>query len=513
MKRKYLIPQILLIIFSQLSVLICKAQDFGFSQFYNTPTLVNPALIAEDDQNTRFNFSYRLQSLETDDNNNTALLGLHYPTFFSKDGQRRGVLGLTFYYDNLVNFLESSGGLFTFAYGIKKPWGIINLGLQAGINQRRINNEGFTTDSQYTDEFGFNPDSDTQEAFGNQAIAFPTFSSGIYLRSNPESHKRFYYFGLALNNWNEPDIAFIGNVSNNLPRNFHMMGAWEAWRGVRLSIIPNFQWVNRLNENNLTLGSWLHYHVGLGPEKDLSDVLKLGAWYHSNQIFTLGMGLDRKKYAITASYDLPLGQNQLAFPFRSTVEINVKFKITRTPKNKRKEPGPIDMIADTVVYTDTIRVIEKNTFKELGQDSIHSKTDVLTEIPIDEVDFSQKEYEIDTFFVEAILEFPDLLINVSDGDNFLSDALKNDLNNIIKILYLNPKIGVEMISQGDPQNPSWEAERQEKLEVLKNYFKRYNIREIRINYSLINEEERIEKGLIIDKNQILIRSKENSQLP
>lgn len=198
MKRKLFFVSVLLFLAGTL-----KAQDHLYSQFYNSPNYLNPALNGQFDGDLRMNLIYRSQwgNISGPLTYYTMSVDYHVPKFNGGFGlmmtkASEGVAGL--------NKTNISG---IYSYSVTTDNSILSFGIQAGFTNRNINYEKLV--------------------FADQLDAGGIIPGGVSSATPPEFNNKFFFdsgaginlvtgnfmIGAAAQHINKPDESFTGTDS------------------------------------------------------------------------------------------------------------------------------------------------------------------------------------------------------------------------------------------------------------------------------------------------------------
>jgi type IX secretion system PorP/SprF family membrane protein len=197
-----------------------NAQDLHYSQFYNSPQNINPALTGVFNGDHRFVASLRDQwrfvpvpwfTLSGAYDRKLYLLkgNEHFlggGVSLNHDRQGDGRLNLT--------SLNVNGAY----HRILAPNHIVSGGLQIGFASRGFNSQTLTWDKQWSVDNGFSPNAPTGESFGDfERINF--FETGLGLNYRYQQNARtFADLGLSALHLFKPNNAFYGSDIANLPQ-------------------------------------------------------------------------------------------------------------------------------------------------------------------------------------------------------------------------------------------------------------------------------------------------------
>ena len=207
---------IFLVSFLSCFSLFLKAQDLKFSQFYNSPLNLNPALTGKIPGIARVVVNYRNQD-------NPVVAASAYSTISAsadfgllRDVMNDNVLGVGM----VVNSDNQGAGalktiqiMASVAYHLgmgydKKHW--IHAGFQGGLVQRRIDVGSFYWQSQYIPNQGFDQTLPSLENIQNNSILYPNLNAGIFWNSSFSKNINAFA-GAGLFNILKPKESFEGD--------------------------------------------------------------------------------------------------------------------------------------------------------------------------------------------------------------------------------------------------------------------------------------------------------------
>ena len=337
-----------------------NAQNVTFSQYHLAPVQTNPAMIATSNQ-TQIILNYRNQFIGAGTSYETPMVSVIYP--WVKGGvKRKAAFGLSFLQDKTGDggILTSTGGIATGAFnfnlnpvskkGEVKYHKFISIGAQVGFFQRRVNQEALASGAQW-DGANFDPNLGLGEQFldnniFNASLTFPLVNAGALFYMADRCGRQKAYFGITMQNVNQPDIAFFSEESRLNPQLVYSAGmSFDA--GYSFSFQPNIRWVRLDKSNEFRIGSLFYYNIQ-GSAQGFIGQGKVGAglWYDSNSSMAVSIEVDQPKYFVGFSYDLGASQplNNLG---NASWEISVGLKFGKKCFNDRNPVIPA--IKDTTV--------------------------------------------------------------------------------------------------------------------------------------------------------------------
>jgi len=210
-------------IFLVLSFLLMRltgfAQDHMYSQFFNSPVYLNPALNGQFEGDLRMNLIYRNQwsSVPGSLNYLTASLDYNIPKFGGGIGLifTRASEGTAYLNDNNI------AGLYSYSVGSDNF--VLSFGLQAGISNRSIDYSKLVFGDQIDPRLGYIPGSTT-------SADLPQFNNKFYFDSGAGINlvAGNFMIGGALQHINQPNESFTGAPAK-LPMRFtgHVSYRWD----------------------------------------------------------------------------------------------------------------------------------------------------------------------------------------------------------------------------------------------------------------------------------------------
>lgn len=328
-----------ILLITSFAFIAASAQDMHFSQFYNTPLLVNPSLAGNDDGTFQGMLNYRSQW------NNT------YQTFgLSLDGGLmkkidKGFLGLG---GAVFNDTQGDAGLnrlnakFSVAYHNQiSRQQYFTAGISGGVSQKSIDRSKLIWDDQY-DGTSSGPNLVSNATLFNPNVLSPDFSLGFnYLfKENEYVGKRRFLLGGAVHNLVNVDDAFIDATGER--RNFRYVIHSEASlpiRGTNIEIQPSGMFSLQGTSEELLMGVNVRYE--LKEESKFTDFSKtnavtIGVFARQLKSIVAYAGLQLDKYNIGINYDLGINPNN---PIRGAFELSIKY-INLTKFNNVYTPAP-----------------------------------------------------------------------------------------------------------------------------------------------------------------------------
>ncbi len=434
-----------------------KSQDFAFSQYWNSPSLTNPAAILQSSA-AQIRLNYRYQELPTGDFYSTALLSGIYPLLNQQKAQPWGAISLSLLRDNQGGLSQTNGVLAGAAYRIYFLNSELNFGLQGGFFQRHIGDDTYRTDSQFTSS-GFDPNLPIQESLVGINTYYGLVSTGLQWTQRDEKETPLWWLGVAWQNINRPTLNELEGFTESfrLPSYFTGTGGFRLWSDARWSISPQFRWINRLDFNYLHLGADFSYHLDANAAlKKLGD-LHFGAWYYTNQAVLLAFTWDQPKFLLTFSYDVALGEESRVWLGNGALELTLGLKIARRPARKEDKDFFIEDAVGAILEqgkalvkqepdsTVSMSPSPEDSISKPIRDTIPPAKDTnnlaLTETVADD---SLAEEEVTIRL--AALDFPDLKLRFSNVENRLTPTSLKNIDELAQSLVYYEDTEIEIVT-------------------------------------------------------------------
>ena len=334
-KHKFLIFIILLITFHLIS-LEMKSQDAHFSQFYNAPLTLNPALAGAFNGDVRIltNFRDQWQSVTTP-----------YKTFsFSGDMGMLSMRTSTGYLGAGISFMsdktgDSKLGLnqvnLAIAYHVKVSRdNNISGGIQCGIAQESINLDNLSWDNQY-DGNNYNPDLPSNEPVISSNRIFMDIGAGMQWTNakrenySAASNKFHMKLGFAVFHLNSPNISFYSSAKNILPMKLVTHCDFQfALNNSNISLAPSFVYIQQGSQQNIIAGTLLRFN--LIEESKYTGFVKgaaasFGGFYRPGDAIIPTVQLEMSNYAIGLSYDVNISDLRNVSFGKGGFEISLRY--------------------------------------------------------------------------------------------------------------------------------------------------------------------------------------------
>jgi type IX secretion system PorP/SprF family membrane protein len=318
------LPVILIFFFSTFRI---SGQDLHYSQFYNSPLNINPALAGVFNGDHRVVLSMRDQ---------WRFVPVPWLTFsgaydrqlYLKDQSKHFIgAGASFNYDRQG---DSKLNLTTLSFSgsyhrILSPRHILSGGLQLGISTRGFNTESLTWDKQW-DGDSFNAQLPTGELFDNfERIFFVETALGINYRYQASS-RTYVDVGGAANHLIEPQTAFYDGDATTLPRRYSLNAVGNVQvideLDIQLHIMQQYQ-----GPYKETVFGGLG-KIYISQKRGKAFQLHAGAGYRTAKSLFPILALQYNQYYVSLSYDYDTTEfNRILSSNRGGPEIHFRYII------------------------------------------------------------------------------------------------------------------------------------------------------------------------------------------
>lgn len=288
---------------------LAYSQAPNFSQYYATGLYLNPALAGIEAQ-PRFSIHYRNQWTEVEHSFKTAQASIIYPLI--KKGVRpkhTGGIGVSAFTDEIgqSGAFKTTGFTVAAAYDIHlNEYGnnLIALGAQVGHFQRALRQQNVRWTSQYDPTIGYDPTQTPGVILSGYNSDYIALNAGImwfYKNKYRYSvHNTSFFNGLAINNLNEPQDAFLENSA--IPMLYKLHGGMHYNVNRKVAISPNYIIQLQGTEFQTNVGAYSSYTLFSRSRNRQTKVI-LGLWYRLMDSFIISAGIKTSNLEIGLSYD------------------------------------------------------------------------------------------------------------------------------------------------------------------------------------------------------------------
>ena len=346
---------ICIIIFGICIVLTLKisGQDIHFSQFNETPSLMNPALTGQThvlkahviyrDQWRSVTVPYKTVGASVElklKASNWDKVGNHATKTYKKSFSRNA-LGLSFFSDKAGdgNMGTTQANLSYATYIPVSSKSSLSMGLQASVVQRKVDYSKFLWNDQYG-AGGYDNTLDPGETFTNGTFIYPDFGAGLlysygFNEKAIGANNQFKMdIGVAMYHLATPKQKYLSQTSERLLAKYVVHGKFLIGiKNTKFSLAPSYFYALQGSTQELVAGSMFRYNFKEDSKYTgyvKGSTFSLGAFYRNKDAFIAKMMLEFGQYAIGCSYDVNTSGLTKVSTSRGGFEIFLRF-VTPSP--------------------------------------------------------------------------------------------------------------------------------------------------------------------------------------
>lgn len=274
-----------------------SAQDIHFSQFYNSPLSLNPALTGKINGGYRVNVIYRNQWFGVVESHSpyvTPAASFDKPFAFRKDAFGVGLILLNDKTgDNRLNsLLALASGAYHKSLGKNHS---LSLGLQIGLIQKRIDADNLEWGSQFKDDH-FNHNLPSGEEIENSTSTSADLNAG-FLWNGKLSEKVMAYAGFSGFHLNQPKITFLVDSDERIDSRFMIHAGADIELSEKILLIPSFVYTSVRNLSEVNVGT------AFGFDITRHTGFFLGGYYRVNDAAIAFSAVEWRNTRVGLSYD------------------------------------------------------------------------------------------------------------------------------------------------------------------------------------------------------------------
>lgn len=308
-------------------IAICtQAQDIHYSQFFNSPLNLNPALTGVIQGQQRLTANYRSQWASVPVDYST--FSIEYDRNFTSPEDTTGFfsLGALINYDQAgaVDFSLLNLGL-SASYSLPlNDHSYITPGIQVALNSRRIDWGKAITGNQYDPDLGTQNVNISPEILNNDGIAFVDLTFGVNYHRG-KSYRDFLDVGIGAFHLLTPNQSFDENFTSNLNRkvSIYAMGSRELTD--RLDILLNGLYSNQVTYQEIVLNA--QGKIYLNKNKERNTALYLGLGYRVGDAFYPMIAVQYQNIYVGFNYDINISDFSHATGNKGGPELSFRYLI------------------------------------------------------------------------------------------------------------------------------------------------------------------------------------------
>jgi type IX secretion system PorP/SprF family membrane protein len=311
-------------------------QDIHFSQFNETPLLINPAMTGSSKGNFRMGVNYREQWTYFTNAYKT-VSAFTDAKFFQGSRQSENYLGLGLF---LFNDVSGDGEMGNTQVGFSAAYckelidkHIFSMGFMGSYGNRGIDVSALRWDSQYNN-YQFDNDVASGESFYTFYQNYSDLSAGIRYKYRHNRYLRFKV-GSSLNHINAIQYSYSNIESEILKRKLIVHGDLTYLaKSTAIELKPSFLYIRQGLQQDLVFGLNVKYQIKETNQnsKFLENYVCFGVFNRLRDSYILMIALSHKNTRIGINYDINSSPLSKASNHRGAVEISL---IYHAPYTKR----------------------------------------------------------------------------------------------------------------------------------------------------------------------------------
>jgi type IX secretion system PorP/SprF family membrane protein len=283
------------------------SQDIHFSQFYNSPLTLNPAMTGLFKQDFRASVIYRNQWKQINASYITKAFAGDANFIVNPAKSDRIGVGVFMMNDKIGDgIINNNSAFLSLSYhktldAVKRHK--LSVGLQGGYVQKNIDYASLTFSDQFNNSnYTIDPSLASSEPLGRTKFSYLNLNAGA-VWTFKVNEKVDFQTGLSLFNINKPKESFVKTVYgvdlNKLRDRFTWSGTMKYQLSEKISLHPAFLMMTQTRAMDLNIGSAIGYSFPGGK----GTMVQAGIWYRMSDAVVFMTGLRFKNYNIGLSYD------------------------------------------------------------------------------------------------------------------------------------------------------------------------------------------------------------------
>lgn len=320
--------------------LTTHAQDYKFSQFYNSPLNLNPAFTGKINSLYRFVANYRVQYLPLQSPSPYNTLSASADFGLLRDKLKGDIFGVGVVFTNdRQTAIRSNTVMASIAYHKslgKNKNHYLSAGVQIGLLQRSVDLGNLAFASQFTGT-GFDLSLNNQENFASNKYFKPNINLGLFWSSN-FNKMLGAYAGVSVFNIIKPKDTFFNSDNERAMRfNAHAGLFIDIKRFVLIS--PNGMFMYQAKATQWIAGSSFSFNLS-GKKEPYKTAVSAGIWYDGNGAVIATTGVSFLGLQIGLSYDATM-KRDLSKAVKTFGAFEASIIYTGKPLDKKKAYSPL----------------------------------------------------------------------------------------------------------------------------------------------------------------------------
>ena len=319
------------------------SQDIHFSQFYNSPLVLNPALTGVSRGDIRLTGIYRSQWRSA----NAPYKTIHAAAdkkFYSIAHETWWLnAGISMFYDRAgdANVSTSNIALSGSYTKMLDKENFLSFGISAGLGQRMFEIQNLTFDNQWNGDV-FDPNRGTSENFSDGNIIYPDFGVGLNYRGQKSKTRSKIDLGAGVYHFNRPNQSYQSSDKSQLASRLSMYFLPTIQVNEKLDIVG--QAAAQIQGNYLETIAGAAGRLYLSTKKSQEIAVQLGFEYRFNakgDAFAPTVEVHYHDWMVGLSWDLNVSDFSVATNRNGGPEIALRYIIYKVYPIKAFKACPL----------------------------------------------------------------------------------------------------------------------------------------------------------------------------
>ena len=304
------------------------AQDPHFSQFYNAPMQLNPALAGLLEGDTRAIANYRTQwsSIAAPFQTMAGSVDFNMLSQLTK----KDVFGVGV---SVLNDIAGEADLKNIQVGMSFAYNkdisgkrnhFIGVGAQYLFVQQSLNFSKLLFESQFNGEF-IDPSQPSGENFAMNDFQYFDFTAGLSWSYRPNRFNSFYAGG-AIAHLNQPRVSFFDELSERLKPKYTFYAGADFKINRNISFIPRAIVLLQGVAKEINVGGMVKFNVGNTRSSKDKTSIYFGTMHRWKDAQVIMMRYDYNGVGLSFSYDVNISKLNISSKGRGAVELALIFE-------------------------------------------------------------------------------------------------------------------------------------------------------------------------------------------
>lgn len=322
---------------------LTNAQDIHFSQFYNSPLTLSPALTGITKGDIRIVGTYRSQWSSALSPYSTFHGAADWKYFNPKREKGFFSAGVMLNYDdagdsNLRTTNFGITGAYTLTVGSEN---FVTFGAMAGFGQRAFDLDRLTWDNQF-DGSVFNENRPSKERFDRNSFFYPDFSLGVNWHGQQKNTRSRLNVGVAAYHFTQPNQGFVKTDDIKLPVRWSLYFLPVVQVSDKLDFVAHGTAQMQGPDFEALAGGAGRFHLSTKRAREVAVQLGLGYRFNSfGDAFIPGIEVHYQTWRVGFTYDINVSGFSEATNRNGGPEINVRYLISKVRPLKAFKNCPL----------------------------------------------------------------------------------------------------------------------------------------------------------------------------